>query len=341
MRNTYIIAEAGVNHNGSIEIALQLVDAAKRAGADCVKFQTFKAEQIVTKSSPKAAYQLEVTDKSENQFDMLKKLELDFDAYQVILQRCTENNIDFLSTPYNKEDADFLFSLGVAGFKIASGQLTELPFLRYVAGKGKKMIISTGMATMAEVFDAVEAIRSTGNNDILVLQCTTNYPSAIEDANLLAMLSIKEACKVNVGYSDHVENNYACFASVALGAEVVEKHFTLDKNMDGPDHSSSLTEAEFKELVSGIRNIERSLGSGLKVPSAKEIQNSFGMKRSLVFLADVAAGAVITEEMIGFKRPSNGLPVNMLNLIIGKTLAKDMYKDEALQYDSIIWSNSL
>lgn len=337
MNKTYIIAEAGVNHNGNIDIALQLVNAAKEAGADCVKFQTFKAEQIVTKTSPKAAYQLEVTDRTENQFDMLKKLELDFEGYRVILKRCKELNIDFLSTPYNKEDVDFLVDLDVDGFKIASGQLTELPFLRYSASKRKKMIISTGMATMADVFNAVDAIRSVGNDNIVVLQCTTNYPSSIGDANLLAMLSMKEACKVSVGYSDHVENNYACFAAVALGAEIVEKHFTLDKNMEGPDHSSSLTKPEFEELVIGIRNIELCLGSGLKVPSSIEAKNSFGMKRSLVVIKDVERGDVITEDLIGFKRPSNGLSINYLDDIIGKTFAKAMVKDEALQYNSIVW----
>jgi N-acetylneuraminate synthase/N,N'-diacetyllegionaminate synthase len=337
LNKTYIIAEAGVNHNGNIDIALQLVNAAKEAGADCVKFQTFKAEQIVTKTSPKAAYQLEVTDRTENQFDMLKKLELDFEGYRVILKRCKELNIDFLSTPYNKEDVDFLVDLDVDGFKIASGQLTELPFLRYSASKRKKMIISTGMATMADVFNAVDAIRSVGNDNIVVLQCTTNYPSSIGDANLLAMLSMKEACKVSVGYSDHVENNYACFAAVALGAEIVEKHFTLDKNMEGPDHSSSLTKPEFEELVIGIRNIELCLGSGLKVPSSIEAKNSFGMKRSLVVIKDVERGDVITEDLIGFKRPSNGLSINYLDDIIGKTFAKAMVKDEALQYNSIVW----
>lgn len=333
----YIIAEAGVNHNGDIDIALKLIDAAKNAGADCVKFQTFKAEQIVTQHSPKAKYQLEVTDQKESQFEMLKKLELKTDDYKILLQRCKDKKIDFLSTPYNKEDVDFLVSLGVDGFKIASGQLTELPFLRYSASKGKKMIISTGMATMADVFNAVEAIRSVGNDNIVVLQCTTNYPSRIEDTNLLAMISMKDACKVRVGYSDHVENNYACLAAVALGAEIIEKHFTLDKNMEGPDHSSSLTKAEFEVLVNGIRNIERCLGSGLKIPSSREVENTYGMKRSLVVIKDVEKGSVISEELIGFKRPSNGLPVNYLDGIIGKTFAKAMKKDESIQYSSILW----
>lgn len=334
---TYVIAEVGVNHNGSIDIALQLIDQAKRAGADCVKFQTFKAEQIVTLESPKAKYQLEVTDKSESQFEMLKNLELRLKDYEKLLTSCKNKKIDFLSTPYNKEDVDFLEELNVKGFKIASGQLTELPFLRYTARKKKTMIISTGMGTMADVFNAVEAIRSEGNDDIVVLQCTTNYPSRIEDANLLAMVSMKTGCNVRVGYSDHVANNYACFASVALGAEVVEKHFTLDKTMNGPDHSSSSDPLEFAELVNGIRNIEMALGNGIKKPSEIEVANSFGMKRSLVALADLKEGTILKEEHIGFKRPANGLAPNMLGLILGNALAKDIKKDEALQFNTIRW----
>ena len=334
---TYIIAEAGVNHNGDINTALQLIDAAKEAGADCVKFQTFKEEQIVTKTSPKAKYQLEVTDKSESQFEMLKKLELSMGDYRLLLAKCKDVGIDFLSTPYNMEDVDFLESLGVSGYKIASGQLTELPFLKYVAKTGKLMIVSTGMADMSEVFIAVETIRREGNDNIVVLQCTTNYPSKIEEANLLAMLSMKEACKVRVGYSDHVQNNYACFAAAALGAEIIEKHFTLDKNMVGPDHSSSLNPEEFKELSEGIRNIEKALGSGLKKPTAIEVENSYGMKRSLVLNADLPAGTILSTHHIGFKRPFNGLPPNMLEKVLGKKITRNMLKDEALQYSSVEW----
>jgi N,N'-diacetyllegionaminate synthase len=337
MKRTYIIAEAGVNHNGNLDYALELIVKAKEAGADCVKFQTFKAEYLVTKTSPKAKYQLLVTDKKESQFEMLKSLELQFSDYEKLIRRCKEYDIDFLSTPYNKEDVDFLATLGVEGFKIASGQLTELPFLKYTSRKGKKMIVSTGMATMAEVFAAVESIREEGNDDIVVLQCTTNYPSRIEDANVLAMLSIKEACKVNVGYSDHVQNNYACFAAAALGAAVIEKHFTLDNNLPGPDHSSSLNPKEFKELVHGIRQIEIALGNGLKKPSQIEIENSYGMKRSLVALTDLPQGTVLKAEHIGFKRPSNGLPPNMYELVLGKKIAKAINADEAFQFDNISW----
>jgi len=339
MRNNkvYIIAEVGVNHNGDVLIARNLIKKAKDCGADCVKFQTFKASQIVTKSSPKAKYQLKVTDTKESQFEMLKKLELDFDAYLDLINYCKEIAIDFLSTPYNIEDLIFLEKLGVNAYKIASGQLTEIPFIKAVAKKGKTILLSTGMGTLSNVFDAVEAIRSEGNNDIIVLQCTTNYPSKIEDANILAMNTIKDACGVRVGYSDHVANNYACYAAVALGAEVIEKHFTLDKNMEGPDHTCSLTPSEFKEMVIGIRNIEISLGSKVKKPSQIEVDNSVGMKRGMVLIKDIQVGTVLKEEHIGFKRPLNGLPINMLHQILGKKVTKTMFIDEVIDYDVIQW----
>ena len=334
---TYIIAEVGVNHNGDISIAKDLIQKAKESGADCVKFQTFKASQIVTKSAPKANYQLKVTDSKESQFEMLKKLELDFEAYLDLIKYCKEVEIDFLSTPYNIEDLNFLENLGVNSYKIASGQLTEIPFIKSVAKKRKKILLSTGMGTLSDVFDAVEAIRSEGNNDIIVLQCTTNYPSKIEDANILAMNTIKEACGVKVGYSDHVANNFACYAAVALGAELIEKHFTLDKNMEGPDHSCSLTPSEFNEMVSGIRNIEMSLGSKIKRPSQIEVENSFGMKRGMVLIKEIEAGTLLTEEHIGFKRPLKGIPINMLSVVLGKKVYRKMFIDESLDYNCIEW----
>ena len=333
----YIIAEAGVNHNGELKIALEIIDKAKEAGANCVKFQTFKADQIVTKKSPKAEYQLNVTDKKESQFEMLKKLELKMEHYPILLSHCKKIGIDFMSTPYNFEDVDFLNSLEIDSFKIASGQLTEIPFLKYAARKMKRMIISTGMANMSDVFLAVQAIRGEGNEDIIVLQCTTNYPSKIEDSNLLSMLSIKEACKVKIGYSDHVENNYACLASVALGAEIVEKHFTLDKYMEGPDHSCSLEPDEFKELVLGIRNIELAMGDGVKIPTKAELENSNGMKRSIVAITKIKKGEIINSDQIGFKRPFNGLSPNMLPDILGKVALKDIERDEPIQLNSIKW----
>ncbi len=328
MGKVFIIAEAGVNHNGSLEMALQLVDKAVELGVDCVKFQTFKAEQIVTANSPKANYQLDVTDKNESQFEMLKKLELNRDAFKTIKEHCDKKGIRFLSTPYNPEDADLLNSIGVDGFKIASGQLVETSFLRYVASFGKQMIISTGMATMAEVKEAVKAIHETGNRDLVVLQCNTDYPSKIEDTNIRGMLTMRDELKIHVGYSDHVPNNHACFAAVALGAEVIEKHFTLDKNLPGPDHSSSLEPKEFRELIEGIRNIEKCLGDGIKKPSAAEVKNTYGMRRSLVAKMDLQRGTILKTEHFGFKRPANGLSPKYLEQLIGKELLADLKKDE-------------
>jgi N,N'-diacetyllegionaminate synthase len=337
MRNkeVFIIAEAGVNHNGSLEMAIQLVDKAIEIGVDCIKFQTFKAEQIVTDDSPKASYQLEVTDRDESQYEMLKKLELGREHFQTIKEYCVQKGIRFLSTPYNPEDADLLNSIGVDGFKIASGQLVETPFLQYVASFGKQMIISTGMADMQEVTDAVEAIKATGNNDIIVLQCNTDYPSKIEDSNIRAMLTIRDQLNVRVGYSDHVPNNYACFAAVALGAEVIEKHFTLDNSLPGPDHSSSLEPAAFIELIEGIRNIEKALGNGIKTPSLSERKNTYGMRRSLVALEDMKKGTIVTKAMLGFKRPANGISPKFLNDVIGKTLNVDLLKNQALTFDML------
>lgn len=335
MARTYIIAEAGVNHNGSLELAFRLVDEAKAAGADCVKFQTFKAERIVTASSPKANYQLEVTDRAESQFEMLRKLELDRDAFARIQAHCRQVGIDFMSTPYNPEDAELLASLDVDAFKIASGQVVELPFLRQVARYGRRMIVSTGMADMQEVREAVDAIRSAGNNDLVILQCNTDYPSRVEDVNLRAMLTMRDELKVRVGYSDHVPDNHACFAAVALGAEMIEKHFTLDRTMPGPDHSSSLEPAAFRDLVTGIRAVELSLGDGIKRPGERERANTYGMRRSLVAARELPAGHVLAEADLGFKRPANGLSPKHLDAVVGRRLARALRVDEALTWDHL------
>lgn len=337
MGKVFIIAEAGVNHNGDLSMAFQLVDKAVEIGADCVKFQTFKTENIVTKTSPKANYQMLVTDKTESQFEMLKKLELQKDDFKKIKEYCEKKGIQFLSTPYNHDDAKLLNDLGVEAFKIASGQLVEIPFLRYVAKFGKQMIISTGMANIAEVYQAVDAIRKAGNNNIVVLQCNTDYPSKIEDTNIKAMITMRDVLGVKVGYSCHVPQNYACYAAVALGAEVIEKHFTLDKNLPGPDHKCSLEPNEFKELIDGVRNVEKCLGTGVKVPSQSEINNTYGMRRSLVAKNDIKAGTVLTEEHFGFKRPANGLSPNYLDTLIGKKTSKDMLQDDAFTFESILF----
>ncbi|MEM9823292.1 MAG: N-acetylneuraminate synthase [Bacteroidota bacterium] len=333
----YIIAEAGVNHNGQLDLALELVRQAKAIGVDCVKFQTFKAEAVVTLEAPKANYQLKVTDQQESQFEMLKKLELQLEDYHQIIALCKELDIQFLSTPYNFDDADFLNQLGVAAFKIASGQLVELAFLDYVARFQKPMIISSGMATLAEVYEGVQTIRQAGNHQIVLLQCTTNYPSAIEDANIRAMVSMQQSLNIIVGYSDHVANNYACYAAVSLGAKLIEKHFTLDKNMEGPDHSSSLNPTEFKALVDGIRLTEKALGSSVKTPTAAEVANTQGMRRSIVLLENLSQGSTLQMHHLAFKRPATGLAPKRLPDILGKQINQDLNKDSILKEEHINW----
>lgn len=333
----YIIAEAGVNHNGKLDIALELIRNAKKIGANCIKFQTFKADAVVTKDAPKAVYQLKVTDQKESQYEMLKALELSFDSYQTILEECKSVGVDFLSTPYNKEDVDFLMELGVNAFKIASGQLIELDFLKYVAGKKLPIILSTGMGTLSEVSRAVETIRGEGNEEIVLLQCVTNYPADVEYANVKAMPAMGRALDVLYGYSDHVPSNYAAYASVALGAKVVEKHFTLDTAMKGPDHSSSLDVDDFQELIHGIRSVEHSLGSPYKKPSNVELANSKGMRRSIVFAEHLPKGTLLKEEHFTFKRPSVGLKPELLDYFIGKITASEVTKDTFLDFHHIDW----
>ena len=332
----YIIAEAGVNHNGDVELALELVEKAYEVGADCVKFQTFTAESVITRQAPKARYQLQVTDQQESQFEMLRKLELSQDAYRAILDRCQTLGIQFLSTPYSAQDADFLNELEVPAFKVASGQLVELSFLEHLATFNKPIILSTGMATLAEVYEAVSTIRAF-HEQLFVLQCTTNYPSQLEDANIRAMAAMREALNVAVGYSDHVESNYACYAAVAQGACIIEKHFTLDRTLPGPDHKASLDVAGFSELVSGIRAVEASLGSSVKTPTQAERDNTEGMRRSIVAVRPISKGEVLAASALSFKRPATGLPPRWLKDIVGKKAAKDLSVDEILQLDAIQW----
>lgn len=333
---TYIIAEVGVNHDGDILKAVELINKAKESGADCVKFQTFRASKIATPITPKAKYQLKVTDKKESQLEMLKKLELTYNDFKFLNSKCKEIKIDFMSTPYSFEDIDFLSSLDVKYIKIASGQLSEIEFINYACSKNKEIILSTGMATLSQVCEAVEVARS-HKIEPIILQCTTNYPSRIEDANLLAMRTMRKALKVKIGYSDHVLNNYACLSAVALGATVIEKHFTLSKYAQGPDHTCSSDPEEFKELVYGIRQVEKSIGSGIKNPSISEQKNEYGMKRSLVVNSNLEKGDVIQQEHVDFKRPKNGLDINYYREIIGKKLRVSIKKDTPLQLKHIDW----
>ncbi len=333
---TYIIAEAGVNHNGDINIAHKLIDEAKKAGADCVKFQTFKAENLVTASAPKAEYQLKVTDSDESQFDMLKSLELKYDDYVKLIEHCKRIDIDFMSTPYSFEDVDFLMKLNVDSFKIASGQLTELPFLEYVSKNKKPIYLSTGMSKMSEVQAAVEIISRNSNSELIVFQCTTNYPSDISEANINVIDSFKSIPNIKVGYSDHVVNNFACFAAVAKGVHSIEKHFTIDKSLPGPDHSCSLNPNEFKDLVYGIREIEKSLGTFIKAPTKMESENIYGMKRSLVYSQSIKKGTKLSLEHLSFKRPMNGLAPNNLFNFVGKEINKDVSVDQLVNFNDIL-----
>lgn len=332
---TYIIAEAGVNHNGDIKIAHKLIEEAKKAGADCVKFQTFRAENLLTKYAPKADYQLKVTDKNESQFDMLKSLELNYNDYIDLMSHAQKLKIDFMSTPYSFEDVDFLMKLNVDAFKIASGQLTELPFLDYVSKTKKPIFLSTGMSTMSDVKSAVDTISINSNAKLVIFQCTTNYPSLITEANVNVIESFKSIPNIEVAYSDHVTNNYACFAAVAKGVFAIEKHFTLDNLLPGPDHLCSLDPKGFKELVNGIRQIEKSLGTFEKEPTKSEKENIFGIKRSLVYRNNLSQGTILSLTDFAFKRPMKGLPPNDVDLFIGKQLEQDVARDELASLNHI------
>ena len=320
----FIIAEAGVNHNGSIDLALQLVAEAARCGADAIKFQTFKAERVVTREAPKAEYQLQTTNPTESQIEMLRKLELSPEDYTTIQKACLRQKIIFLSTPYSVEDIDLLDQLGVPAFKVASGQIVEPDFLYHVASKGKPVILSTGMATLAEVDEGLRTIRKAGNNEVIILQCTTNYPSRIEDSNLHAMQTIAKALRVLVGYSDHTETDTACMAAVALGAYLIEKHFTLDRTLPGPDQSCSADPTEFRRLVHRIRETELALGSSLKQPTKSEQRNALHMRRSIVSAAPIPSGTVITKATLTFKRPGTGIPLRIRQWIPGCRISRNV-----------------
>jgi N,N'-diacetyllegionaminate synthase len=330
---TFIIAEAGVNHNGSVEIAKRMIEVAKECGADAIKFQTFKAEEVVSKYAPKAEYQKQTTGDIESHLQMLKKLELSFDDFIVLKEYCDKLGIMFLSTPFDFESIDFLNSLGLEIFKIPSGEITNLPYLEKIGKLRKKVILSTGMADLGEIEDALDILTSCGTKkeDITILHCNTEYPTPYEDVNLLAMLTIKEAFKVKVGYSDHTLGIEIPIAAVALGASVIEKHFTLDRNMQGPDHKSSLEPNELKAMVRAIRNVEKALGDGIKKPSPSEIKNKIIVRRSIVAKRNIKRGEIFNEENITVKRPATGISPMRWYEILGKTATRDYKEDEIIE----------
>lgn len=333
---TFIIAEAGVNHNGNLELAKKLIDEAAYSGCDAVKFQTFKADKLVVENTSKAEYQIKNTGSFESQYEMLKKLELKDSDYKELVDYCKNRNILFLSSPFDKDSVDLLEQLEMPIYKIPSGEITNKPFLKYIAKKQKTIILSTGMATLGEVEEALEWIYEENNKDITLLHCTSDYPTEIEDINLKAMITMKEAFKVKVGYSDHTLGIEVPIAAVALGAQVIEKHFTLNKNMEGPDHKASLEPKELMNMVKAIRNIEKALGSGIKKPTDKEMITREIVRKSIVISKDIKKGEKITKENIAVKRPGTGLSPKYIDFILNKVAAKGLKVNELLKLEDTI-----
>lgn len=328
---TFIIAEAGVNHNGSIELAKKLIEKAAWAGADAVKFQSFKAEKLVSKKAEKAEYQKQTTGEDENQFQMIKKLELDYNKHEELIECCKENNIIFLSSAFDLDSIDLLHKLNINIWKIPSGEIINLPYLKKIGSLKEKVILSTGMANLGEIEDAIRILKEAGTEDITVLHCNTEYPTPMEDVNLNAMNTIKEAFKVKVGYSDHTLGIEIPIAAVALGAETIEKHFTLDKTMEGPDHRASLGPEELKAMVDAIRNIEKAMGNGIKQPSKSEFKNKAIARKSIVAIKNIKAGEVFTEDNLGIKRPGTGINPMEWERVLGKIAKKDFEEDELIE----------
>ncbi|MBA4391145.1 MAG: N-acetylneuraminate synthase [Syntrophus sp. (in: bacteria)] len=332
---TFIIAEAGVNHNGSLEMALQLIDVAVTAGADAVKFQTFKAEKVISVNAPKAGYQKETTGSNESQLEMVKKLELDEAAHAQLYQYCQHKGIQFLSTPFDLESIDLLKRLGLEIFKIPSGEITNLPYLRKLGALKKRLILSTGMADLGEIEDALDALTESGTpwENITVLHCNTEYPTPFEDVNLRAMLTIRNAFPgIYVGYSDHTTGIEVPIAAVAMGASVIEKHFTLDRNLPGPDHRASLEPHELSAMISGIRNIEKALGSGIKKLSPSELKNKAVVRKSIVAAKVITKGQVFDENNLGVKRVGrSGINPMRWNELLGKQADRNYTADEVIE----------
>jgi len=334
MKNkVFIIAEAGVNHNGSLELAKKLVDVAYKAGVDAVKFQTFKAKNLVSKSAKMADYQKENLKKETSQYEMLKQLELAFDEFIELKKYCNEKNIIFLSTPFDDESIEFLDNLGLEIFKISSGEITNLPYLRKIGKLQKKVILSTGMSNLCDIENALNILLQAGTKkeNITILHANTEYPTPKEDVNLKAMLTIKEAFKVDVGYSDHTLGIEIPIAAVAMGASVIEKHFTLDKTMSGPDHKASLEPDELKAMTQAIRNIEISLGDGIKKPSPSESKNIKIARKVIVAKRDIKKGEKFSEENLTTKRVGSGISPMRWDEIIGKIANRDYMEDEIIE----------
>ncbi len=330
--SVFIIAEAGVNHNGSLELAKQLIDVAAASGADAVKFQTFKAEKLVSRNAQKADYQKQTTDSKESQYEMIKKLELDVNTHHQLMNYCQKKNIMFLSTPFDHDSIALLNDLGLEKFKIPSGEITNLPYLRAIGKLGKEIILSTGMADLGEIEDAMDILVASGTpkGKITVLHANTMYPTPMKDVNLRAMLTIGQAFSINYGYSDHTLGIEVPIATVAMGATCIEKHFTLDKNMEGPDHKASLEPHELKAMVTAIRHIEQALGSPLKQPTPSEIPNMAVARKSIVASCNIKSGEVLSEKNLAIKRPGTGISPMRWDELIGTVAQRDYQEDEVI-----------
>lgn len=329
----FIIAEAGVNHNGDLALAKGLVDAAASAGADAVKFQTFRTDQLVTMTAPKADYQARTTGPGESQFDMLRKLELNREDHLTLMEHCKKRDILFLSTPFDHESADLLGDLDISAFKLPSGEITNLPLLAHIARKGKPMIVSTGMANLADVETALTTITEAGCTDIVLLHCVSSYPTQVHDANLRAMNTLRLAFQRPVGYSDHTEGDTVALAAVAIGASLIEKHLTLDRNLPGPDQQASLEPAGMARLIEGVRNVEAALGDGIKKPAPCEADTARVARKSLVAAQDLAPGTPLSEALIAIKRPGTGLPPSFLSYMYGRVVKVAISKDTPLRLE--------
>lgn len=327
----FIIAEAGVNHNGSLELAMKLVDVAADSGADAVKFQTFSADRLVTKSARKAAYQAETTG-AGNQYEMLKALELTADDFRQLARHCQERHVEFMSTPFDLEDADLLADIGVRAFKTPSGELTNLPYLEHVARKGKPMYVSTGMADLGEVERAVSVVRSAGNDDLTLLHCVSSYPAPFDQVNLNAMATMELAFGAPVGFSDHTQGIEACVAATAVGAACLEKHFTLDRSLPGPDHQASLEPDELRRLVTAVRNVEAALGDGVKRRMPCEEDTARVARRSVTLSRPVTSGHVLGASDLVLRRPGDGVTPDRMSECVGRTVARDLPEGATLQW---------
>ena len=330
---TYIIAEAGVNHNGDIKLAKELIDVASSCGADVIKFQTFKAGSLATRQAAKADYQIETSGRSESQYEMLKKLELTNDMHIEIIKHCKKRNIEFFSTGFDIVSIDYLVSLGQDKIKVPSGEINNLPYLRHIGSLGKEVIMSTGMSTSQDISAAIEILSKAGMpiNMLTVLHCTTEYPAPYSEVNLAAMNSIKKEFGVKVGYSDHTRGIEVAIAAVALGAKIIEKHFTLDRNLPGPDHQASLEPDELHKMIKSIRNIEIAIGNGVKHVTKTELKNRSIARKSLVAKKNIKSGDNFTIDNLEVKRPGNGISPMKWDQVIGTKAIRDFLEEEAIE----------